>query len=30
MQARKEAMAAVQILCKRVLGAAKVWHTYHK
>ena len=30
MQARKEAMAAVQILCKRVLGAAKTWHTYHR
>lgn len=30
MQARKEAMAATTIVCKRVLGAAKTWHTYHR
>jgi hypothetical protein len=30
MQSRKEAMAATTILCKRVLGAAKTWHQYHR
>jgi hypothetical protein len=30
MQARKEAQAAVTILCKRVLGAAKTWHQFHR
>jgi hypothetical protein len=30
MQARKEAMAATTILCRRVLGAAKTWHQYHR
>jgi hypothetical protein len=30
MQAQKEAMAAVGILCRRVLGAAKAYHQYHR
>lgn len=30
MEARKEATAAATILCKRVLGAAKTWHMYHR
>lgn len=30
MEARKEAMAAVGILCRRFLGSIKTWHTYHR
>lgn len=30
MQARTEAEAAVRLLCKRVLGAAKTWHTFNR
>jgi hypothetical protein len=29
-QARTEAMAAVRILCRRVLGAAKTYHRYNR
>ena len=30
MQARKEAMDAVGILCRRFLGSIKTWHQYHR
>jgi hypothetical protein len=30
MQARKEAQAAVTLLCKRVLGVARTWHRFHR
>jgi hypothetical protein len=30
MEARKEAMQATAILCRRVLGSARTWHRYHR